>query len=67
VRSGTAPLSAKEADGDGVNGPEATTEGVAMVRLRRVCRGPQGAACMERVVENLGDPGSSCAVGVEHR
>jgi len=59
VKSGTAPSSAREADGDGVNEPEATTEGVEMVRLWRVCRGPQGAARMERSVENLGGPGSS--------
>ncbi len=67
MRSGTAPLSARAADGDGVNGPEATAEGVVRVRLRRVCRGPQGAACMERVVENLGDPGSSWVAGVDRR
>ena len=31
------------------------------VRCWRVCRGPQGVACMERSVENLGDPGGSGA------
>ncbi len=59
MKSGTAPSKASEADGDGVNESEANTERVVMVRLRRVCRGPQGVACMERSVENLGGTGSS--------
>ena len=51
LKSGTAPLELN-ADGDGFNVPEANTEESLEVRFPRVCRGPQGMACMERGVRD---------------
>jgi hypothetical protein len=43
-----------DADGDDLNASEAETEESLKVRFPRVCRGPQGMACMERSVRELG-------------
>jgi hypothetical protein len=42
-----------DADGDDLNASEAKTEESLKVRFPRVCRGPQGMACMERERQEL--------------
>jgi hypothetical protein len=47
---------AKNADGEDFNASEANTEESREVRFPRVCRGPQGVACMERERQELERP-----------
>ena len=45
-----------DADGDGVNGPEANTEESLWMRFPRVCRGPRTWHVCREASKNLGGP-----------
>jgi len=44
------------ADDDVVNDTEVNTKDSSLVRIRRVCRSPQGVACLKRSTQELGRP-----------